>query len=99
MKLSELKKKLENCSNENERKALEKEIALKEYQREYQKNYKKAHNDELKSYQKSYRETHKEEAKAYRENNRDKNIEYQRNKRLAHKAEIAESIKRFSNVK
>ena len=65
MKLSELKKQLENCSNENERKALEKEIALKEYQREYQKNYKKAHNDELKLYQKSYRELHKDEMKDY----------------------------------
>ena len=40
MKLDELKKQLENCSNENERKALEKEIALKEYL--------KAHNDKYK---------------------------------------------------
>ena len=65
MKLSELKRKLENCSNENERKAIEKEIAVKECQREYQKNYKKAHNDELKSYQKSYREAHKNKMKDY----------------------------------
>ena len=53
MKLSELKKQLENCSNENERKALEKEIALKEYQREYQKS------DEYKKHQKEfYKEYH-----------------------------------------
>ena len=62
MKLSELKKQLENCSNENERKALEKEIAIKEYQkahnnkykeyrREYYKEYYKAYKDELKKYQ------------------------------------------------
>ena len=62
MKLSELKKQLENCSNENERKALEKEIALKEYlkahndkykeyRREYYKKYYKTYRDELKKYQ------------------------------------------------
>ena len=62
MKLSELKKQLENCSNENERKALEKEIAVKEhikahnekhkeYRSEYYKKYYKTYKDELKKYQ------------------------------------------------
>lgn len=62
MKLSELKRKLENCSNENERIALEKEIALKEYikthndkykeyRRAYYKEYYKTYRDELKKYQ------------------------------------------------
>ena len=62
MKLSELKKQLENCSNENERKAIEKEIAVKEYikahnekhkeyRREYYREYYKAYRDELKKYQ------------------------------------------------
>lgn len=62
MKLSELKRKLENCSNENERIALEKEIAIKEYlkahnekykeyRKAYYKEYYKAHKDELRKYQ------------------------------------------------
>ena len=62
MKLDELKKQLENCSNENERKALEKEIAIKEYikahndkykeyRRDYYKKYYKTYRDELKKYQ------------------------------------------------
>lgn len=55
MKLDELKKQLENCSNENERKALEKEITIKEYI--------KAHNDKYKEYRKDY---YKEYYKTYR---------------------------------
>ena len=62
MKLSELKKQLENCSNENERIAIEKEIAVKEYlkahndkykeyRREYYKEYYKTYRDEMKKYQ------------------------------------------------
>ena len=62
MKLDELKKQLENCYNENERKALEKEIAIKEYikahndkykeyRRDYYKKYYKTYRDELKKYQ------------------------------------------------
>ena len=62
MKLSELKKQLENCSNENERKALEKEIAKKEYikahnekhkeyRKEYYREYYRAYRDEMKKYQ------------------------------------------------
>ena len=62
MKLSELKKQLENCSNENERIAIEKEIAIKEYikahnekhkeyRSEYYKKYYKTYKDELKKYQ------------------------------------------------
>lgn len=62
MTLSELKRKLENCTNENERKALEKEIAKKEYikahnekhkeyRKEYYKEYYKAYKDEMKKYQ------------------------------------------------
>lgn len=62
MKLDELKKKLENCANENERKALEKEIAIKEYikahnnkykeyRKEYYKEYYKEYKDELRKYQ------------------------------------------------
>lgn len=62
MKLSELKRKLENCSNENERIALEKEVAIKEYikthndkykeyRKEYYKEYYKMYKDELRKYQ------------------------------------------------
>ena len=62
MTLSELKKKLENCSNENERIAIEKEIAIKEYikahnekhkeyRSEYYKKYYKTYRDEMKKYQ------------------------------------------------
>ena len=69
MKLSELKKQLENCADENERKALEKEIAKKEYQKEYQRNYKRLHNDKYKEYRKEYYKeyykTYKDELKKY----------------------------------
>ena len=61
MKLDELKKQLENCPNENERKALEKEIAIKEYI--------KAHNDKYKEYRrgyyKEYYKVYKDELKKY----------------------------------
>ena len=37
----------------------------KEYQEEYQKNYKELHKNEAKEYQKNYKELHKNEAKEY----------------------------------
>ena len=57
MKLDELKKQLENCSNENERIAIEKEIAIKEYI--------KMHNDKYKKYRREYYKVYKDELKKY----------------------------------
>lgn len=61
MKLSELKKQLENCSNENERKAIEKEIAIKEYIKTHNDKYK----EYRKAYYKKYYKTYKDELKKY----------------------------------
>lgn len=56
MKLSELKKQLENCSNENEKKAKKEYIKThndkyKEYRKEYYKSYYKTYKNELRKYQ------------------------------------------------
>ena len=61
MKLSELKKQLENCSNENERIAIEKEIAIKEYIKAHNDKYKESRRD----YYNKYYKTYKDELKKY----------------------------------
>ena len=61
MKFSELRKQLENCSNENERIAIEKEIAIKEYIKAHNEKYK----EYRKAYYKEYDKEHKDELKKY----------------------------------
>lgn len=62
-----------------------------EYNREYQKEYRRKNAEKNKAYQKEYREKHKEENKAYqkeyREEHKEENKAYQKEYRESHKEE------------
>ena len=56
--------------------------------REYNKEYKKNHRDEILAYLKEYRKDHQDEIKEYYQNHRDEILAYQKEYRKEHKDEI-----------